>query len=156
MVCANLTWLSYQKLGNASENWHCHICLSSVLPLMSLDDSALLDNCFNSLTTGTSCKLFSIYDIKMKINPLIFHSYSGDLTANISSLCKYYDPGDLCTERNLNINVSCLHVNIPRIHANFDALADYLGTLKFKFDFIVLSETWLSSDNHDLFSLSGY
>ena len=49
-----------------------------------------------------------------------------------------------------------MHVNICSLHANFDALADYLGTLQFKFDFIVLSETWLSSDNHDLFSLSGY
>ena len=95
MVYANHTLLSYCKLGNSSENWYCHICLSSVLPFMSLDESALLENCFNSLTTDASCKLFSICDIKMKSNPLIFHSDSGDLTANISSLCKYYDPGDL-------------------------------------------------------------
>ena len=68
---------------------------------MSLDDSALLDTCFNSLTSDTRCKLFSICDLKMKSNPLIFHSDSDDLTADISPLCKYYNSGDLCTEINI-------------------------------------------------------
>ena len=155
LVCGNLT-LSYRELGNSSENWQCYICLSPELPFMSVHESAILDNCFNSLTIDASCKLFSICDIKMKSNPLIFHSDSGDLTADISSLCKYYDPADLCTEINLNDNVSSLRVSIRRMRVNFDALSDYLGTLKFKLDFIALSETWLSSDNHDLFFLSGY
>ena len=84
MVFANLTLLFYRKFDNSSENWYCHICLSSVLLFMSSDESALLDNCFNSLIIDAGCKIFSICNTKMKSNPLIFRSDSGDLTADIS------------------------------------------------------------------------
>ena len=40
--------------------------------------------------------------------------------------------------------------------ANLDSFTAYLNTLKFKFDVIGLTETWLHKDNSDLYNAPGY
>ena len=40
--------------------------------------------------------------------------------------------------------------------ANLDSFIAYLNTLKFKFDVIGLTETWLHKDNSDLYNAPGY
>ena len=70
--------------------------------------------------------------------------------------CAYHDPAEFVNNTKLANNVKCLHLNIRSMMANFAAFVDMLSTFTFRFDFIVLSETWLNADTANLFALDGY
>ena len=54
---------------------------------------------------------------------------------------------------------SCMHINIRSLPDKFDKLKNILANLhneKIQFDAILLCETFLSDNNHDLFNIPGY
>ena len=73
---------------------------------------------------------------------------------------KYYTPDQFNNEvlpvNGSNTCMSILHINCRSLKKNFDTITDYLYLLKVKFDFILLSETWLSGSPDQLLSLDGY
>ncbi len=159
MVCANLDLVAYRRLSKSNEKWYCSLCLANILPFMSVDDNALIDLCcYNSAFESFAFKEFSVNELVLKnINRLhLIEGGDDDLTPNICSVCNYYDPVNISNNASLSKNVSCIHLNIRSLFKNFLDFSDYLGTLKFKFHIIILTETWLESDNSSCFGLSGY
>ena len=73
---------------------------------------------------------------------------------------KYYTPDQFNNEvlpvNGSNTCMPILHINCRSLKKNFDTITDYLYLLKVKFDFILLSETWLSGSPDQLLSLDGY
>ena len=57
-------------------------------------------------------------------------------------------------QRNIDNNLSVLHVNARSLHKNLDYLQVYLRTLKFSV--IAVSETWTSNDSMSLLNIPGY
>ena len=48
------------------------------------------------------------------------------------------------------------HTNIRSCVQNFKYLLSYLNSLSFRYDIIILTETWLTDDFNDLFNIPGY
>ena len=76
---------------------------------------------------------------------------------NIYTICKYF------TELSFNAtviekgirsdhNFSLLHINARSLPHNFRLLTNYLECLDLVFNFVGVTETWLSNSNYDLYS----
>ena len=75
------------------------------------------------------------------------------------SACKYYDVNEITVNhRSLGIDVklTCIHMNCHSIAANFDALVSFFNEFEFKFDIIVLTETWLQYSSSFLYNIDEY
>ena len=71
---------------------------------------------------------------------------------------EYYLPDQLNNEISLldEQYISLMHINCRSLNKNFDTMSEFLDLLKFKVDFILVSETWLSKGPDCLLSLGGY
>ena len=64
---------------------------------------------------------------------------------------------DLLNDNVFDLNsFGILHLNIRSINSNFDSFLAYFQAIKYKFPIIVLTETWLSSNNSDSYHIPGY
>ena len=73
--------------------------------------------------------------------------------------CKYYDLNEFNERKasqNSNQRFSILHLNCRSVKQHFTDIIVLLESSRQKFDIIALSETWLCSHEHDMFSLEGY
>ncbi len=80
---------------------------------------------------------------------------------NMQSNCMYYDIDELVANRNilLKYNFNALHLNIRSLPGKFDQLKLVLSEFEnhnIRLDFILLCETFLCENNHDMFDLPGY
>lgn len=76
---------------------------------------------------------------------------------NLSSIpCNYYSEDEF----NLNIdtenNFTLIHFNCRSLYANLNKIVDFLNVLKFQFDVIAFSETWLNSGKDVDLGINGY
>lgn len=160
MTCANLDTKSYRMLGNSDERWYCHRCISLLFPFVLLEDDVFVKTFVstNLISAHQNLSSFSVNDLNCKFvpNPMIFHRKNNDLSADVLATCVYCDPTEIVNSDILMQNVTCLHLNIRSMMANFATLVDLLSTFNFQFDFVVLSETWLNATSANLFSLAGY
>ena len=84
--------------------------------------------------------------------------YVGFLNAqNQSASCKYFD---ISTFNLLNhgkeFSFKVLNVNIRSYFKNSDELEGFLRNIKYPFDIIFLTETWINASNSELLKISGY
>ena len=72
--------------------------------------------------------------------------------------CKYYSNHDFTTSfgKHTRAGLSFIHFNARSLSSNFKLVADYLTDLKYKFDIIAISETWLNMHTQDDYELEGY
>ncbi len=63
--------------------------------------------------------------------------------------CQYYDESTFVEEGDQN-SMSLLHLNIRSSNKNLSQLKLYLGTLKYKFDIMGLTKTWLTNKICDI------
>ena len=77
---------------------------------------------------------------------------------NISIECKYYDYEELHNIFNIydNNNFSILHLNSRSIISNHDKIMNILDTIGFTFSIIIITETWLNTNNINLFNINEY
>ena len=83
---------------------------------------------------------------------------------NISNECQYYDYEDLGNIFNIhnifniydNNNFSILHLNARSIIYNHDKIMNMLDTIGVKFSIIIITETWLNTNNINLFNIHEY
>ena len=155
------------------DDWYCFNCMSDIMPFINIvEDSEfydalslkdhfeinwdnLYDRLFNPFTLSDDMPDDPMGDIDPDQN---FYS---DMAIHSHSLCKYYSErtfNDLVETQLLELDniFSLLHVNTRSIPCNFSSLTAYLECLDFIFNFIGVSETWLSDSNYDLFGLDGY
>jgi len=76
---------------------------------------------------------------------------------DVNVTCKEYSAPDvLDTFGTQNNQFSVFHVNCRKLKAHFDEVSNLLGQMNFCFPIIGLSETWLSDDLKDQYSIQGY
>ena len=82
---------------------------------------------------------------------------SPDNSDNLHDIaCKFYDIDNFNSNFD-NVNeLSILNFNIRSLSKNLDSFLFFLDSLTTKFDFIVLTETWTTNFDKDLFSIPGY
>ena len=157
----------------SSADWICFHCMSDVMPFLNIVDDYefydalflkdhfeinwdnLYDRLFNPFTLSDEMLGDPLSDIDPDQN------FYQDVAIHAQSLCKYYSErtfNDLVEAQSLQLDniFSLLHVNARSIPCNFSSLTAYLECLNFIFNFIGVSETWLSDHNCDLFGLDGY
>ena len=60
------------------------------------------------------------------------------------------------TDKKTQKSLSIVNFNIRGLECHFDSFTNYLDSLSFKFDIIILTETWTQTADHDRFSVTGY
>ena len=171
--CIPLTKPEFLEFNSDSSPWICTSCIGNIFPFNHILDNvefiAELEKYHDALpkmlTDLNDDKVFTISDMNDNdFLPLFscdpdLHFYN-DYMKNIFCDSKYYSLDSLkgiiqSTFSNLP-KLSYCHLNIRSLPAHiveFDAL---LSTLDIKFDVIALTETWLNSQNADLYNLEGY
>ena len=91
------------------------------------------------------------------------HDFHSDIDPDINFLEKIKKESVYYSDELLNKTISrsngfsIIHFNIRSLNANFKALESYLSQLKFKFDVIAISETWISKNTvTNIFNIDGY
>ena len=79
-----------------------------------------------------------------------------DLDSLIDNSCLDLNIESLNKIKKKDDKLSVLNFNIGSLPKKYDGFLVLLGQLKFKFDIIVLTETWLKESNKDSFKLPGY
>ena len=69
--------------------------------------------------------------------------------------CKYYSNHDFTTSvrNHTRAGLSLIHFNARSLSSNFKLIADYLTGLRYKFDIIAISKTWLNMHTQDDYEL---
>ena len=152
MKCAELSITDYLRLGGSDEKWYCIICLSQVLPFMSIDSNALIEE-FVCSQNDFICPLC----VNIRNTNCFRDNLSDDDPAiNLCSQCKYYDVDELKRESCLVTNVACVHINARNVAANFSSVTKMCEVVNYAFDFIIITEAWIDKYSADFFSLPGY
>ena len=157
----------------SSNDWYCVNCLCETLPFLNIvDDLEFIDalslkDHFETNWDNLYDRLFNPFTLsdEMPNDPLgdvdPDQNFYSDMALYSHSLCKYYSEktfNDMIEANLLNLDniFSLFHVNTRSIPCNFSNMTAYLECLNFVFNFIGVSETWLSDLNYDLFGLDGY
>ena len=172
--CTNLLKVDIDEILSSSRSWSCINCNVHLFPFNHIHDDAdfLRSYCMdlNEQTYGKrlSDKMFVPFELNeddtllvpdVDVDPDFNFFNQCSLQSNIQ--CKYYlgDGFSKYTANLLNNPNECfsvINMNIRSMKANLDSFTAYLNTLKFKFDVIGLTETWLHKDNSDLYNAPGY
>ncbi len=75
---------------------------------------------------------------------------------DLSKQCKYYNKMEFNAQFNTCKHISILNLNIRSSEAHLKELTYYIDDLKIDFSFIILTETWATTQNTELQTLQGY
>ena len=64
---------------------------------------------------------------------------------NVSMECDYYTEDQFLQTFNIHQGLSIVHFNCRNLFSNFEEIRAYLSELRFAFDVITLSETWINT-----------
>ena len=161
--CAKLS-LNELNYFSGALYWECNICKMS-FPCWHINDDEMY--ClFNNDTIFVRSESDKLEKLKM-IEPSSYIEYkSGDFEVNIDpennfvntmgTSCDYYGEED-CTHSCCNmIGLSILHLNARSLVKNIDSIKQMLTNIKFEFDVIAISESWLDENNKNDVNLDGY
>ena len=154
-------------------DWICPVCISDALPFIHIDDDLEFISSFSRkdhfeiLWDDMSDKIFNPFSSSDDCfnSPLDEYdpdqNFYSDLAMHSNTICKYFTElsfNELLSVRNIasNNNFSMLHSNARSLPRNFGSLKNYLACLNLMFNFIGVSETWLSDTNFDLYNMDGY
>ena len=140
--------------------WYCIEC-TRMQPFSSLNDeeffvtNSMLNVTGNDVHNLEMCNNFKfdtfdelsgqnhVFDICSSIDP------DKNFYQEIKNSCKYLTQENFITSVGRKNGLSLIHVNCRSIRSSFDNLKSFLEKLSFRFDFIAVSESWLS-DNDDI------
>ena len=159
--CANLTISQLQVLSASNEKWYCNRCYKEAFPFHDLDDEEFimfnLDIRVSDLDLYVNCNHLN----KLFLDQNYFSDENCDRVNFGKS--KYYTEEEFKLKFTVNgtdtksDNLNILHINCRSLKSNYEAICMLLYNLKFKFDIIAMSETWLSEkENLDFYNLKGY
>ena len=86
----------------------------------------------------------------------MFDNFDEDLDSFFDNSCLNLNIDSINGVKNKDEKLSVLNFNIGSLPKKFDGFLVLLGQLNFRFDIIVLTETWLTESNRDVFKLPGY
>ena len=86
----------------------------------------------------------------------LFADVDLDNLASPSENYQYFSIDDLNAETFDECNLSLLNYNLRSFNTNSDSFLAFLKTLNFEFDFILLSETWNTSNTVNLCTIDNY
>ena len=155
--CAKLSLNDLRKLSN-QDGWWCQNCVM-LFPCHSLDNERLLLMNTND-SYISNFNYFDHYDVAQ------VESKSSDFDTNIdpdrnffndiSKSCRYYSEDnfhpDFCNRNGFSI----VHFNAKSINKNFSETVHFLNELKYTFDLIAISESWLDDSKIRDFNIEGY
>ena len=140
----------YNNLGTSTELWYCMICLNEIFPFQSLSHNEFANNIsLNQYDNMTAKWSSSILTNKCGI----FNENSID--HNLQSNC--YNVNE-CKQKVClsDTNFDIIHLNCRSLPRSFDNIELLFNDLGNPFDYIVLSETWLSDVNANLYAMDGF
>lgn len=92
-----------------------------------------------------------------------FDTFISNSNSNINSLnyeiynqCNYYNSNSSIFNITNVDTFSLIHFNARSLVKNMNNISDYLQCIKFKFDIIIISETWLNKFNENLYNINNY
>ena len=92
--------------------------------------------------------MHNVFDYVHNNTELLFDSNIGNdfiLNDNNETNCKYYTIDDLNNDISYNdIGLSIFLLNSRSFRSNFDNIIQLLTEIKYNFDFIIFTETWLT------------
>ena len=92
-----------------------------------------------------------IFFVLLILTQTIFFFY------NVSMECDYYTEDQFLQTFYIYQGLSIVHFNCRSLFSNFEEIRAYLSELRFAFDVITLSETWINTKQKlDLGQLPGY
>ena len=168
---ANVSAKDYETLRDNDSDWYCPPCQRNIIPFYSLDDVDFLMMCNEQLYNLSpdikqTCKKlmsldFNVFHEKMDKSNSEVHTEIEDIDPDkylgFSDNCKYTIDMNTEVECHSNSELSLVHFNIRSLPTNHEPLAVYLSEIKFKFDIIAVSETWLDTKhNNKDYDLDGY
>ena len=156
-------------------SWICTLCLKNELPFNSISDENEFINAISESWNFSSSVSFDELN-SLVFNPFELNSdnshlpiydtdpdlqYFNDTTyITDASHCDYYLEHSFNKKcKSLEVDNECfslMHLNIRSIPKNLDSLIRYLDGLDLNFTVIGLTETWLSSDTVDCYSIDTY
>jgi hypothetical protein len=153
-------------------NWFCFICCSEIFPYIHIENdvdyhAALCNDSANLTIKDLDDILFDPFEINddpnvrpwTDIDPDL--QFFNDMTCiDTSTLCNYFEP-ELFNEYIMqhgvsSNNFSLFHLNIRSIPQHLAELTRFLNELKIQFSLIALSETWLKSNNFNVYGIPDY
>ena len=170
--CISVNNFEISSLVNDT-SWICPICISDAMPFVHIDDdlefilSFSFKDHFEIVWDEVSDKLFNPFSSNDNCidSPLDEYdpdqNFYSDLAVHSSTICKYFTELSLnatVTEKGIRSdhNFSLLHANARSLPHNFKFLTNYLACLDLVFNFVGVTETWLSDSNYDLYNMDGY
>ena len=150
----------------------CHVCRSEMFAFSNLDDDALRSTIVTSVPSIGSFNIenmvfhpfdleefSSIHNNHFENDPDLQFYNNYQCMQNVQNCC-YYDNSSfqkMCNEKELtSSNFSIMHFNIRSIPKNSSHFEIFLSDLDIEFTVIALTETWLNSNNYDLYNINGY
>ena len=157
---------------NITHSWYCPPCIQTILPFNHFDEDeeffgAIVEqrlNCSFQFHEMNS-RVFVPFEINQELNTpvseidpdLQFYTETNYIE---NTKCDYYledSFNDCFTESETEaINASFFHLNIKSLPKHYNELNLYLDSLKVKFSFIALTETWLSEGTEELYGVHNY
>ena len=170
--CISVNHFEMSSLVNDT-SWICPNCISDAMPFVHIDDdiefilSFSYRDHFEIIWEEISDKLFNpfSYNDNCIDSPLDEYdpdqNFYSDLAVHSNTICKYFTElsfNELISEKSIRSdhNFSMLHANARSLPHNFKFITDYLACLDLIFNFIGITETWLSDSNYDLYNMDGY
>lgn len=165
-ACLNFTSINYNALALSDENWYCKLCVSNILPFMSVDNKEFLNFFVDTNVSSTSSKLYDSNRFLFSKARFIFNDcinsaedHFDNNDADLKNCCKYYDYDEF---KKIYTNIGCvkhvtlLHLNCRSLSYKFDTFTSFLENLPMQFDIVVLTETWLTDNIANLYTIDGY
>ena len=107
-----------------------------------------------------NCDLFDMFSFNTlpfsKIDNCELNSVCNDDNFFGSQHCQYFSPEEIRENTNCINKLSFLSINIRSLNGNFNKLESLINELQFNPSVICVSETWLNSNRHFIYSLKGY
>ena len=172
--CTTLLKDDLKEIFQLKRPWSCFKCNEQNLAFNHLHDEVefidiiSLNDISGSGITRLSDEIFSPYDLND--DDINTAEYDSDINPDANFFCqqpelsnidsKYYLEDDFLKyvshlSETSKQCISSIHLNIRSMNANIASFQAYLSNIKFEFNFIGLSETWLKED-HDIHSIPGY
>ena len=148
--------------------WLCKQCLCNIFPFNCIDDDdEFIQNVQPEVSIAIENRIFTPFELNEENFDLpVFEAdpdfnFYHDISHIVTSKCNYYREESFNKEisklkmTNTN-NFSICHINIRSAKKNIGSFVDYLSMLNNRFSVIGLSETWLTNETSDLYTIEGY
>ena len=159
------------RLDNASScisgAWYCPPCIQVVLSFNHFDDDddfcgAILEETLNcsSRFHEINNRVFSPFEINQDFDTP-FSEIDPDLqfyteTNHIQNLKKTHSMPCFLIKKRRNASASFFHLNIKSLPKHHEEFCLLLESLRPRFSFVAVTETWLSDHTHELYGMPNY